>query len=413
MSSTVGIITLGCARNTVDSEKIIARIRSKGFTIVPPEKADTLIINTCGFITDAKKESIGVIRDALELKKQGKLKKVVVWGCLSQRYPGELHENLPGADAFVGVTPIQKRERDTLTMSHLSYLKIAEGCKNHCAYCAIPLIRGPLESRTGSDILSEVRMLDKRGVKELVIAAQDTTAWNRGSDRTKGKNPLIGLLKKICATTEHIKWVRLMYAHPRFTTTELIDYISSEKKMCPYIDLPIQHVNDRLLSLMNRHVDRKQMEKILWYIKKFHTNIAVRTTVITGFPTETRAEADELCTFIKEYRFRHLGAFMYSQEENTPAAKMKNMSEKTKKARYDRVMAIQQDISAAHNHILIGSQQRVLVDEYRDGISIARMNTQAHEVDGEVFIKEKLKPGAFADVTITESYEYDLQGSTL
>jgi ribosomal protein S12 methylthiotransferase len=408
----VSIITLGCARNSVDSEKMAARLRDRHFIVTDPSKADILIINTCGFITDAKRESLEVIQDALAMKERGKIKKVIVWGCLAQRYASDLLRHLKGIDAIVGVVNFEHAERVRSTPPHLAYLKIAEGCKNHCAYCAIPHIRGPLVSRPANDILEEVRILDDSGVKELIIAAQDTTAWGRDNEqsKTKNKEPILTLLQRITKTIKNIEWVRVMYAHPRFTTKELIDFIANEPKLCSYIDLPIQHINDRILKVMNRHAGRRKTEDLLWYIKKRYPNFAVRTTVIAGFPTETKSEFEELCAFIREYEFRHLGAFIYSKEEGTPAAKLRQVPEKVRRDRFEKIMLIQQEISYKLNDSLIGSTQRVLIDECRRSTATGRMYSQAHEVDGITIVKGKVRPGTFANVRITEAGDYDLIG---
>ena len=408
----IGIVTLGCSRNTVDSEKMLMRLRRKGYAISTPEKADAVIINTCGFIDSAKEESIETIRDVLELKKNGQIKKVIVWGCLVKRYAKELHRHLKGVDAFSPVICFYDNDRIPLTLPHIADLKIAEGCRNNCSYCAIPSIRGSLISKTEKEILTEVKNInDKNTVKELTITAQDTTAWGKDFIQGKKQKNIISLLKKIVKAADNIPWLRIMYAHPRFTTRELIDYIAGEPKICSYIDLPIQHINDRILKAMNRHVTRKQIENLLWYIKNNYPDMALRTSVIAGFPTEKKSEFGELLDFIKEYKFNNLGAFVYSREERTPAYALHQIPDRAKRERFDRIMLAQQNISYENNLHMVGKTFDMLIDEKRSGGVLGRIYSQAYEIDGVTIVDKNLKQGAIHRVRITGATEYDLTAS--
>jgi ribosomal protein S12 methylthiotransferase len=410
---TAAVVTLGCPRNTVDSEKMLFRLNRKRFIITEPERADVVIINTCGFIDTAKEESLSVIDNALALKAAGKVKKVIVWGCLAKRYHEEIIKHRPDIDAIVDVVNFDFADRIKTTPPHLTYLKIAEGCQNQCAYCAIPLIRGVLTSRSEKDILEEVRKLDNDGAtKELIISAQDTTAW--GQDLAGNSRTFKDLLTKIARTVKNIPWIRVMYAHPRFTDPELIDIIAAEPRVVKYIDLPVQHINDRLLHTMNRHAGREKVESILRYIKDAHPNIAVRTSIICGFPTETKAEFEELLDFMQDYRFRHLGAFVYSKEENTPAAALKQLPDKVKRERHEQLMLLQQEISAEYNRSEIGKTYDVIIDSIEKSKAFGRISTQAHEIDGQTIIKlprgTTITPGTFVKANIIGADEYDLTG---
>jgi len=413
---TAAVVTLGCPRNTVDSEKMLFRLNKKRFIITEPERADVVIINTCGFIDAAKEESLSVIDNALALKKAGKVKKVIVWGCLAKRYHEDIIKHRPDIDAIVDVVNFDFSDRIKTTLPHLTYIKIAEGCQNHCAYCAIPLIRGVLTSRTEKDILEEVKKLDADGVtKELIISAQDTTAW--GQDLAGNTRTFNDLLKKIARTVKNIPWIRVMYAHPRFTDKELIDIIASEPRIVKYLDLPIQHINDRILHTMNRHAGRAKIEDILGYVKKNYPEMAIRTSIICGFPTETKAEFEELIEFVQEYKFRHLGAFVYSKEENTPAAALRQLADKVKRERHEELMLVQQDVSAEYNQAEIGKVYDVLIDSIEKSKAFGHISTQCHEIDGQTIIKlprsTTLVPGTFVKAQITGCDEYDLFGKLI
>ncbi|MBN2121031.1 MAG: MiaB/RimO family radical SAM methylthiotransferase [Candidatus Omnitrophica bacterium] len=404
------IISLGCPRNQIDSEKFLKLLQDKGHRIVQPHQAETLIINTCGFIQEAKKESIEVINQALELKKKNKLKKVIVMGCLVKRYSKELKKYLKGVDAYLDIININTPQRIPLETKHLAYLKISEGCSNLCSYCAIPLIRGRLKSRLPQSILDEVEFLDKNKVRELNLVAQDITSWAKD---LKTDKDIAWLIKEILKKTKNIKWIRLLYTHPRFVTKELASLMAQEKKICNYIDMPIQHVNNRILKLMNRKIAKEQIEKKINLLRDKMPDIAIRTTVIAGFPTEKDKEFIELLEFIKKYKFENLGAFTYSQEEKTKAANFRQVPEKVKKKRLDTLMKLQQQISLELNKKLVGQIFDVIIDDVENNHSLARAYFQAHEIDTQIIIPRKLKAGTFSKVRITQSYEYDLVAETI
>ena len=433
------IISLGCARNLVDSELVAGKLQSIGFDVVDEcDGADIVVVNTCAFIEDAKKEAIDTILKAVSLKKEGRIKKVIVCGCLGQRYGKQIKDDIPEVDAILGVDDFKtiekavwsikenidflevnppsvihshKDPRIIMTPSHYAYVKIAEGCRNRCSYCAIYKIRGDIRSRAIESVLSEIKTLTKKEViPELNIIAQDTTSY--GVDRYK-KHALPKLLRKVCRLSR-AHWIRLLYTHPRYFTDELIDIISYEKSLCKYIDLPIQHINDKILSRMNRHTTRRQIEALIKKIRKRIPAVALRTSVIVGFPGETKKYFRELLDFIKDIKFERLGAFIYSREEGTPAYGFSNhVSEKVKKEGLDRIMMLQQDISKTINRGFLGKTLEVLVEE-KAGMSNYTGRTQydAPEVDGIVHIKSKrlLKPGDFVQVRITDTLEYDLVG---
>ena len=399
------VLSLGCPRNTVDSEKYLRLLKKKGFDLVAPEKAEALLINTCGFIEEAKKESIEVIRNALALKKEGAIAKVIVFGCLVKRYPEALRKHLKGVDAYLDVMNIEEPRRAQLEARHRAYLKIAEGCSNRCSYCAIPLIRGPLKSRSPKNILSEVDCLQKEGVKELNLVAQDITSW--GADLGSGKD-LVWLLKQIVKAAKEIPWIRLLYTHPRFVSQELIELMRKEKKICNYIDMPLQHVSPKILKAMNRKTALSRIETRLKLLKERIPDIAIRTTFLVGFPGETDKDFAALLRFIKKYRFWHVGAFTYSKEENTPAAGLPQVPEKVKKRRLDQLMKTQQAISLERNKSLVGKRFDVIIDEAGKDHSLARAYFQAHEIDSGMIIPEKLQAGSFQRVKVTQAYEYDL-----
>ncbi|RKY44154.1 MAG: 30S ribosomal protein S12 methylthiotransferase RimO [Candidatus Omnitrophota bacterium] len=406
----VGLISLGCPRNKVDSEKILFRLKNKGFKITSPQASQILIINTCAFIEPAKVESIETIKEALDLKRKGKLSKVIVWGCLVKRYKTLLAKYLKDIDALIGVINWENPQRILSEPTHLSYLKIAEGCSNLCSYCAIPLIRGTLKSRKPETILEEVRFLDKKGVKELNIVAQDITSW--GKDLYKRRD-LVWLLEKILTETKNIAWLRLLYTHPKFLTKRLVKLIATEEKICNYLDLPIQHINNRILKLMNRQITKQEIEEKINYLRREIPDIALRTTLIAGFPTEKEEEFLELIEFIKKYKFWHLGAFLYSKEENTKAYKLRELPRKLKKKRLRTIMETQQKISYQINKSLVGKIFDVIIDESGIKFSVGRAYFQAYDIDTEIIIPQRLKRGKFYKVKIIQSYEYDLLGKAL
>jgi ribosomal protein S12 methylthiotransferase len=414
MKKKVSIVTLGCFRNRYDSEVAARRFLDKSSRLLPVDKlsrknkADVLLINTCGFIDPAKIESIEAINEAIELKRQKKVRKIYVFGCLVQRFEQELKKHFPEIDKWWGIEEFSRDYQHRLASKNpVEFLKICEGCINNCSYCAIPLIKGPLISRPAQEVLKEVKKLDKAGVKELNIIGQDITGWGKDLSKRQG---LAGLLKQVVRGTKKIGWIRLIYTHPKHITGSLIDLIAKEERICNYIDLPIQHINKRILKLMNRKTSPEDIISLIKKIRKKIPNCAIRTSVIVGFPGETESEFNQLLDFIKEIKFEKLGVFTYSQEEGTKAAKFPGqIHHMTKKKRKRRIMEAQQKIGAENLEKFIGQEITVLVLEKRKGFYIGRTQHDAPEVDGVVFIKRrKLNIGCFVKVKVTDSLEYDL-----
>lgn len=442
MPIKISLISLGCARNLVDSEIILGTLKGAGagFKIVDsPSSADIAIVNTCSFIEAAKKESIEVILDLIGLKKSGKIKGILVAGCLPQRYGKALQKELCEIDGFIGVEGFArlpkligdiadgkriysvsrnpaylydwKTPRQILTPGHFAYVKISEGCSHKCSFCVIPKIRGRHRSRKIESIVEEARYLIGRGVKEINLIGQDTTLY--GID-IYARAALPGLLKKLAAL-KGARWLRLMYAHPAHIDGELISVISGEEHICKYIDLPIQHISDRILKAMRRGTSRKSIEGLLAELRGRIPGIAIRTSVIAGFPGETEGEFGELLDFVKEARFTRLGAFVYSEEEGTPAANAKGkIPEKEKLARWNEIMKVQQRISEEDNRRFIGREFEVLVDEKEGsgkGVYLGRTYMDAPEIDGLVYIRDSgIKAGDLVNARITDTLEYDLVG---
>lgn len=411
MKQRLGILSLGCPRNLVDAETLAARFDSKGYQIVEDlKKAQVVLVNTCAFIEEAKRESIDAILDLVALKKQGRLKKIIVAGCLAQRYK-DLSKELPEVDAFIGALGIDDQQlRFALTPKHYAYLKISEGCLNNCSYCVIPQIKGKLASFDPSAILSKVKVFNRQKISELNIIGQDITGF--GVDRY-GKTQLAALLKKIIKNAPQINWIRLLYLNPLRITDELLDLIAAEKKICKYIDLPIQHINQRILKLMNRRTSQKQILDLIAKIRKKIPGVCLRTSVIVGFPSETQAEFDQLLEFIKEVKFDRLGAFIYSREESTAAYHFKGqISAQDKQLRFDAVMSAQQKIAQQLNAKFLNKIIPVLIEEKQGKIYLGRSQFDAPEVDGLVYVKskQKLNTGEFVPVKITDTLEYDLVG---
>ena len=410
----IGILSLGCPRNLVDSEQILGRLQQKKYTITDIQNSDIGIVNTCSFIKEAKEESIEAILGLIELKKKGNLKKIIVYGCLPQRYKEELIPHLKEIDAFVGRISFDDyySECYSLTPKHYAYIKISEGCKNACSYCIIPKIKGNFTSRSPDSILNQIKKIDKKGASELNIIGQDITSY--GTDLSRDSQ-LLDLLKQIVRIVKNIKWIRLLYTHPAHIDNNLIDFMAKESKVCKYIDLPIQHINDKILKRMNRKVSRKEIISLIKKLKAKIPSLTIRTSVIVGFPTETENDFNELLDFIQEQRFQRLGAFMYSKEEGTAAYNFKDqIPQKIKQHRLDIIMKAQQKIASQINKSLLNKKIEVLIDEKgsSDNIYLARTQGDAPEVDGLVYVhaKNKLKPGDFIKVRITDTYEYDLVG---
>lgn len=427
----VYIKTLGCDKNTVDSEGIMGLLESAGYSITKkPKKADVLIVNTCGFIEDAKKQSIEAIFDLIREKEDRKL---IVTGCLSQRYANDLVKDIPEVDAFVGVDNnkdlvdiIESVSDDKVFVdncsttyielprkikkSHTAAIKIAEGCPNKCSYCAIPLMKGKYRSRKEKDILKEAKKLAKAGTKELLIIAQDVTFYGR--DR-KEKNALPKLLHKLCKI-KGIKWIRLLYCYENEITDELIQCIKDEDKICKYIDIPIQHCNTELLKAMNRKSTHESILRTVKKLRKEIPEICIRTTLIVGFPGESKKAFDELLDFVEEVKFDRLGAFTYSKEEDTKAFSMSGqVRNDIKEQRLDQLMELQREISLEHNKQLIGKTVKVLVEAKEDNdIYLGRTYMDAPEIDNCVMFtsKKKIKIGSFVKVYIKDAFDYDITG---
>jgi len=412
----VGVINLGCARNLVDAQMLLGRLKKNGHRIVRAGDAETVIVNTCSFIEEARQESIDTILDLVELKKQGKIKKVIVAGCLAQRYGKDLAKEFSEVDAFIG-TPTLNREGNPaqlqLTPKHFAYVKICESCFNACSFCAIPKIKGKFISRTIESVVKEVAALDARGVKEINIIGQDITAY--GMDLYRQKS-LARLLKELVGVVKNIEWIRLLYAFPSHVTDELIEVIAQEPKICKYIDMPLQHISDHILLEQNRNITTRQTTALIRKIRTAMPEVFVRTTFITGLPGETQEDFEQLRGFIKDFRFERVGVFVYSKEEGTAAAKMPGqVPEKVKKLRLDTLMQDQQDISSEIQQSFVGRTLKVLIEEKeKDSLNtyIGRSEYDAPDVDGVVYVRSDapLKAGDFVRVMITDAYEYDLAG---
>jgi len=433
------MISLGCDKNRVDSEVMLGLLLRAGHSIVNrPEEADVIIVNTCGFIDPAKEESVETILEQAQYKKMGKCRLLIVTGCLAQRYSKEIINEIPEVDAVIGTgrfTEIldvinrceSKHERLVAvdnprfpdingiprvltTPSYTAYLKISEGCSNRCTYCVIPQLRGPHVSRPMDHVLEEAQLLVDRGVKEIILVGQDLTRY--GQD-LKGDVSLVKLIKEL-VKIPGLVWVRLLYCYPDRVTDELIDAIAQEEKVCNYIDIPIQHIHPEILRKMNRPADPEQIKSLLAKLRKRIPDIIIRTSLIVGFPGEGNAEFQELLDFVKEYQFNRVGVFPYSKEEGTPAARLPGqVDERTKEARRDALMSIQQKISKRLNRQRVGQICKVLIEgTSSEGVYFGRSYGEAPEIDGQVFVisDRPLKAGDFVNVKITKAYEYDLLG---
>lgn len=425
----LNIVTLGCSKNKVDSEHLAALLNNT-YKIVhdSDEKSDVVIVNTCGFIGDAKEESIDTILEYAELRKAGKIKKLYVMGCLSQRYRKELNAEIHEVDAFFGVEPVQSVAADILksdyhaeyccervlsTPSHYAYLKISEGCNRHCAFCAIPLIRGDHKSVPMANLIKEAENLAKKGVKELILIAQDLTYYGYDLD---GKSHIVELVQKL-TEIEGIEWIRLHYGYPLGFPVELLELMRDNPKICHYIDLPLQHVSTPILKAMRRGVDHEQTVEFVKKVRSYVPDIAFRSTFIVGFPGETEEQFNELIDFIKEMRFERAGVFAYSAEEGTPAYELEDdVPEEVKKARVDKFMDVQQDISLEINSKRLGKTEKVLIDRTEGGYYVGRTQYDSPEVDDEVLISmkdNKLEIGSFVNVKITQADYFDCYGDVV
>jgi ribosomal protein S12 methylthiotransferase len=423
LKDKISVITLGCSKNTVDSERLLKQLQLNDFNLVDsPENANTVIINTCGFIDAAKEESINAIINAVSLKQNGIINKVIVTGCLSERYKDDLKKEIPEVDSFFGTEKYEGilkelggdlkyellGERLLTAPSHTAYLKISEGCDNPCSFCAIPLMRGLHKSKTVEELVAEAEALAKLGTKELIIIGQDTTDY--GKD-IYGRRNLAELLRKL-SLINGIKWIRLMYAYPSHFPDDLIDEIADNPKICKYIDIPLQHISDKILKSMRRGITRKRTIELLNTLKERIPGLVLRTTIITGYPGETKKEFEELCGFIKEFKFDRLGVFTYSIEENTPAFVLGDkISHKEKEKRKEILMEIQQEISLNLNSRLPGTKLEVLIDRKEGGFFVGRSFREAPEVDGEILINgtdNRVNIGSFYCAEVFDFNEYDL-----
>ena len=418
----LNIVTLGCSKNKVDSEHLAALLENR-FVIRhdSDRKADVVIVNTCGFIGDAQEESVDTILEFAELRKQNKISKLYVMGCLSQRFRKDLCEEIHEVDAFYGVESVDNVAADILkeavpcgyvtrrvlsTPRHYAYLKISEGCNRRCAFCAIPLIRGNHVSFPMDKLLEEARMLAAGGVKELMLIAQDLTYYGRDID---GQSAIVPLVKELCKI-EGIEWIRLHYGYPLGFPDELLELMRDNPKLCHYIDLPLQHISTPILQQMRRGVDREQTIGFVENVRKHVPDIAFRTTFIVGFPGETEEQFVELCQFVRDMRFERAGVFAYSAEEGTPAYEMgDDVPEEVKQERVERLMAIQQDISLELNGLRVGKVEKVLVDRLEGDYYIARSQYDSPEVDDEILIPadSELQIGQFYQVRITQADYFD------
>ncbi|MGN8921163.1 30S ribosomal protein S12 methylthiotransferase RimO [Lachnospiraceae bacterium HCP28S3_F9] len=435
-------ISLGCDKNLVDSEVMLGLLDAKGYQMVDDETlADVIVINTCCFIHDAKEESIQTILEMAQYKTEGRLKALIVTGCLAQRYQKEILEEIPEVDAVLGTTsydrivetveealagnghleladvdalPLVDVKRLVTTGGHYAYLKIAEGCDKHCTYCIIPKIRGNYRSIPMEKLLKEAEELAEQGVKELILVAQETTLY--GKD-LYGEKSLSKLLRELCKING-IRWIRLLYCYPEEIDDALIQVMKEEKKICHYLDLPIQHANDTILKRMGRRTSKQQLEKIVKKLRQEIPDIALRTTLITGFPGETQEQHEELMEFVDEMEFDRLGVFTYSPEEDTPAAEMSDqISEEVKQERQAELMELQQDIVFDQAEDMIGQEVLVMIEGKvaDENAYVGRTYKDAPNVDGLIFINtdEELMSGDFAKVKVTGALEYDLIGELM
>jgi ribosomal protein S12 methylthiotransferase len=413
----------------VDSEVMSGQLAANDFDVVHENaKLDhnIVIINTCGFIDKAKEESVNTILDQVELKRKGKLDKVYVTGCLSERYKSNLEEEIPEVDAYFGTMELPRLlstlnadykaelvgERLLSTPSHYAYMKISEGCNRTCSFCAIPLMRGEHRSKPMEELIKEAERLVKMGVKEVMLIAQELTYY--GLDLYK-KRMLPELLKEL-TKVDGLEWIRLHYAYPSKFPLEIIDVMKDEPKICNYLDMPLQHASDKMLKAMKRQITQQEMKNLIAEIRSRIPGICLRTTLIAGFPGETREDVEELKNFLQEMQFDRVGVFTYSHEEDTSAYVLKDeLTQEEKESRAQEIIAFQQDISFEKNQQKIGQQLKVLIDKKEAGRYIGRTEFDSVEVDNEVIVhsKKPLQPGDFVTVHITKAYDYDLEGEVV
>ena len=449
----VGFVSLGCSKNLIDTEIVIGHFKSHNYEIVNnPEKADIIIINTCGFIESAKEEAINTILEMAEYKKK-KCKYLIVIGCLVQRYYKELKKALPEVDLFIKIDEydylwekIEKLIKENIveesktntsnkiteirplpmprceefldrvitTGENFAYLKIGEGCSNRCTYCAIPYIRGPFVSRKMEDIIEEAKMLVKKGIREIIVIAQDTTKY--GID-IYGEPKLPELLQKISELPE-VKWIRFLYSYPEGVSDKLIEVVKNNEKICKYFDIPIQHISNRMLKMMNRKTSKEEIEELIIKLRKEIPNVVLRTSLMVGFPGETEQDFKELYEFVQNAKFDKLGTFMYSKEEGTPASRMQNqINGNTKRARYNKIMKIQQKISNENLQNKIGQEVEVLIENktFDEKYFVGRTKQDVPDIDGLIYIKNNDKElmNQFVTAKIVDVKEYDLIGELI
>ena len=422
MRRRIKVVTLGCSKNTVDTEHLLAQLPADAFDIVDGEgPVDCLLLNTCGFIGDAKEESVNAILEAVEAKKRGEAGELLVFGCLSQRYADELPREIPEVDAWfgardlapilrhLGVRPGPQVTRRIAEAKGYAYLKISEGCDRRCSYCAIPFIRGAHRSVPVEDLVAEASSLAARGVHELILIAQDTTWYGLDLYHRRALGELIGRLSEIPG----IAWIRIHYSYPADFPEDVLQVMAENPKVCKYLDIPLQHISDPVLDRMHRHVDSAWTRALIARLRREVPGVALRTTMIVGHPGETEKEFAELLDFVREARFERLGAFTYSEEEGTwGAAHLKDeVPEEVKQARLDALMEVQREISLEYNQSRVGTELTVLVDDIVDGTAVCRSQYESPDVDGEILVSGaagKVAVGDFVRVRVTAAEDYDL-----
>ena len=424
MDKTVNIISLGCAKNLVDSEILLGGLNKSEINITEnPEDADTIIVNTCGFLDIAREESVDTILQAAQLKETGKPSELVVMGCLSERFPDELKNEVPEIDRIFGsndhrqiVSFLTGKDyakddplffRSLMTPNHYAYIKIAEGCDNGCSFCSIPIMRGLQKSRTIPSIMEEAIRLSNNGTKELLVIAQDSTSYGWDLDK---KVYLSDLLKEL-NTIEKIDWIRVHYAHPAHLSQRIIDSIANSDKVCNYLDMPVQHASDKILKSMKRGLNQKGIRDRIGRLRDANPGIALRTTLIVGYPGETEEDYKELYQFVEEMKFDRLGVFTYSEEEGTTAADLDdNIPVEVKNERKNQIIELQHDISLERNESFIGKTLRVLVDQSENNIGVGRTEYDSPEIDNIVNIEGRVEKGKFVNIQIESANEYELIG---
>ena len=421
----INVVTLGCSKNLYDSEVLISQLKANKKNVVHEGDGNIVVINTCGFIDNAKQQSIDTILEYSDKKNQGKIDKLYVTGCLSERYKDDLEKEIPDVDKYFGTTDLPHLlkhlradykseligERFLSTPKNYAYLKISEGCDRKCSFCAIPLMRGKHKSRSIEDIVHEAKKMASQGVKELILIAQELTYY--GLDLYKERS-ISKLLKKIC-DLEGIEWVRLHYAYPSGFPNELIDTIKNEEKICNYLDIPLQHISDEILKSMRRGSTKLKTNNLITNLRKQIPEISIRTTLIVGYPGERKTHFKELCDWVKEMKFERLGCFKYSHEENTHAYNLvDDVTEIEKQRRLEKIMSIQKEISRELNQKKIGNEIKCLIDRFESGYYIGRSEYDSPDVDNNILIKSDhihLRIGEFYNVIIDDASDYDLFGS--